>query len=295
MDRALEEAVRNAAFDFLAAQQQIHGDTLPRSVLATGFPFRGRRVPLVSPQGIFKPAILNVPLSITTVADGPYNDAFEDATGLMRYRYRGQDMRHPDNEGLRVAMRAGLPLVYFLGIVQGWYLPQFPVFIVGDDPTSLTFTVAVDTQRIFVGDVSADARRAYVTRLVRQRLHQASFRSRVLQAYRDMCAMCRLRHRELLDAAHILPDTDPLGEPVINNGVALCKLHHAAFDANIVGIRPDLVIEVRRDVLRETDGPMLRHGLQGLDGQAIIAPHSASLRPNVEFLEQRYELFRRAG
>jgi hypothetical protein len=35
---------------------------------------------------------------------------------------------------------------------------------------------------------------------------------------------------ELLDAAHILPDGHPKGEPVVPNGLALCKLHHAAFD-----------------------------------------------------------------
>ena len=40
-------------------------------------------------------------------------------------------------------------------------------------------------------------------------------------------ALCRLRHQELLDAAHITPDGDAEGEPVISNGVALCKLHHA--------------------------------------------------------------------
>ena len=61
--------------------------------------------------------------------------------------------------------------------------------------------------------------------------------------------MCRLRHEELLDAAHILPDMHPLGQPIVPNWLALRKLHHAAFDVNIVGARPDLVIEIRQDVL----------------------------------------------
>jgi len=47
------------------------------------------------------------------------------------------------------------------------------------------------------------------------------------------------------------------------NGLALCKLHHAAFDANIIGVTPDLEVTVRLDVLQEIDGPMLQHGLQG--------------------------------
>jgi putative restriction endonuclease len=75
----------------------------------------------------------------------------------------------------------------------------------------------------------------------------------VLRAYQQCCAICRLRHDELLEAAHILPDGHPLGEPVIPNGLALCKLHHAAFDAYIIGVTPDLEATVRLDVLQEID------------------------------------------
>ena len=69
--------------------------------------------------------------------------------------------------------------------------------------------------------------------------------------------MCALGHRELLDAAHIIPDTDPRGLPVIQNGIALCKIHHAAYDRNILGIRPDYVVEIHQRLLDEIDGPML--------------------------------------
>ena len=41
-------------------------------------------------------------------------------------------------------MTTQTPLIYFHGIVPGAYLAQWPVFIVGDDPTALTFTVAID-------------------------------------------------------------------------------------------------------------------------------------------------------
>jgi putative restriction endonuclease len=107
--------------------------------------------------------------------------------------------------------------------------------------------------------------------------------------------VCRLRHVELLDAAHILPDSHPRGEPVVPNGLALCKLHHAAFDTNIMGVRPDLVIEVRPEVLQETDGPMLRHGLQEVDGTSLHAPRRSDWRPGQKYLEERYEQFRKAG
>jgi putative restriction endonuclease len=140
-----------------------------------------------------------------------------------------------------------------------------------------------------------EARRAYSTRLVRQRLHQRGFRERVLSAYRDQCAMCRLRHRELLDAAHIKPDTSE-GEPLISNGLALCKIHHAAFDIGVLGVRPDnLRVHVRRDILDEVDGPMLRHGLQALEGQEIWTPQKAAHRPDPEFLRWKWDRYLDAG
>ena len=79
------------------------------------------------------------------------------------------------------------------------------------------------------------------------------------------------------------------------NGHPPCKLHHTAFDANLMGVRPDHVIEVKRRQLDEIDGPMLIHGLQGFDGRTITVPRRTELRPNGEFLEERYELFRAAS
>lgn len=137
-------------------------------------------------------------------------------------------------------------------------------------------------------------RRAYVERLTRLRLHQPVFRARVLQAYEHRCSMCRLRHAELLDAAHILPDGHPRGQPVVPNGLSLCKIHHAAYDQNFIGVRPDLVVEVRRDILDEIDGPMLTHGLQKMNGERLTAPRQRAARPDPDALEERYETFRSA-
>jgi putative restriction endonuclease len=306
--------VRLRAFEFLAAQTRLRGEELPRRLLELGFDLDGARVPLVGPQGIFKPAVLpDVPLTITTVPPvsgrpAPYDDAM-DEDGVLRYRYRGDDPRHRDNAGLRLAMTRGTPLVYLFGTVPGWYVPVWPVLVVGDDPARRTFTVAADDARqipallaVAAGGGSAPpelreigARRRYVTALVQRRLHQQAFRERVLQAYRERCAICRLRHRELLEAAHILPDRDPRGEPVVANGLALCALHHAAFDRHFLGVRPDLVVDLRPDVLREADGPMLRYGLQGFQGARLHVPRAESLRPNPDFLAERYDLFRGAA
>jgi putative restriction endonuclease len=302
----LDSRVRTAAFAFLTEQASLHGDTLPRHLLAEGFLFEGQRIPLLGPQGIFKPAILpELPLSITTAPvvegrDPPYADEFSHE-GLLTYRYRGTDPQHRDNVALRLAGERGVPLVYFFGLVPGEYLAVWPVFVVRDDPGALAFTVEVEAKDLTWdiardgASLAAEGRRQYVTQLTRRRLHQESFRWRVLRAYRERCAVCRLRHTELLDAAHILPDGHPRGAPIVPNGLALCKLHHGAFDSHILGIRPDLVIDVRADVLREPDGPVLRHGLQGFHGQAIQVPRIVELRPSRELLAERYELFKKAG
>jgi putative restriction endonuclease len=115
--------------------------------------------------------------------------------------------------------------------------------------------------------------------------------ARVLRAYTERCAMCRLHHAELLDAAHIIPDGEPRGDAVVPNGLSLCKIHHAAYDANILGVRPDLVVEVAPHMLEEADGPMLTHGLQGMGGARLLIPRERAARPDPERLEHRYEQF----
>src|SRR5439155_26340260 len=111
--------------------------------------------------------------------------------------------------------------------------------------------------------LEGEGERRYATRATIVRLHQQSFRMRVLQAYRERCAICRLRHQELLEAAHILRDGHPRGRPIVPNGLALCSLHHAAFDRNVLCVGPDLTVEDRVDILDGADGPKQVHGLLG--------------------------------
>ncbi|HTR96611.1 MAG TPA: HNH endonuclease [Candidatus Acidoferrales bacterium] len=303
MDRNAE--IRMRVFQYLDQLRDRHGEALAWEDLSHRFEFEGRRVPLLGPQGIFKPAALtDGPLSMTTAPERPgrprpYED--EVSAGLIHYKYRGEDPQHPDNVGLRRAMSRRIPLVYFAGLVKGRYAAAYPVFVVADDPQRLTFSVQADDARELSAspqmpfdEDTAPARREYITRVTQQRLHQQKFRERVLVAYGQCCAVCRLNHDELLDAAHIIPDHDPRGQPVISNGLALCKIHHAAFDKFFMGIRPDLVVEIRADVLREDDGPMLIHGLKAHHGQRLLKiPSRASERPRGDFLEERYALFRR--
>ncbi|WP_419160942.1 HNH endonuclease [Candidatus Palauibacter sp.] len=302
-DQLYDQRVRMATFEWLASQRNIHGDVLPRRpLLEKGFEFAGRRIHLVGHQGIFKPRTMAVPLSITTTPTGPYNDAFGPGH-FLRYRYRGTDPDHLDNVGLRKAMYHNLPLVYFHGLLPGRYCAVWPVYVVGDAPEMLTFSIEVDAEKL--GPVSTSMRvwegaevrretslrREYVTVETRRRLHQQAFRERVLKAYRRQCALCRLRHEELLDAAHIIPDAEPEGEPEVRNGLALCRLHHAAFDRFFLGVRPDYTIRVRPAILAEEDGPTLRHAIQGLHGRRIALPRRRADYPSASSLSLRYDRF----
>ena len=187
----------------------------------------------------------------------------------------------------------------------GKYFATWPVYIIADDPSSLTFKVAVDdalpTFEYSNTDISrqiaevSDARHAYLTATIKVRLYQRSFREKVLAAYRSQCAFCRLKHRELLDAAHIIPDQFPEGKATIDNGLSLCKLHHATYDSFIIGVTPDYIIQVRDDILNEEDGPVLQHGLKGLHNTKLFLPPSKKQWPGQEALKWRYSKFQKAA
>ena len=298
-----DSRVRRAVFDWLTEERNELGETVPRIALET-FELDGQRIPLVGPSGIWRPAVCELPLSITTSVRSPYSDTFDEGSGTLNYAYRGTDPQHRDNVGLRRAMAERVPLIYFHAVEPGSYVAVYPVFVVDDHPSALRFTCQVDDLSAALAPVAVghriseditEARRAYVTRAVRQRVHQVVFRERVIRAYQERCALCSLRHQELLDAAHITPDSDPEGEPVVSNGVALCKLHHAAFDRMFFAIRPDYVIEVRPSILAEHDGPMLVIGLQRINKTRLLLPRRLADHPDPARLERRYAEFLRAG
>ena len=293
-----ETFVRTAAFQWLSEVTQ--GGELPITWgQLQSFGVDGRPVTLIGQRGIWWPSGFSMPISITTAPprtgrDAPYDDEVTD-DGLLRYRYFQTDPSHRDNAGLRAAMATATPLIYFKGIRKGVYHASWPAYIVSDHPEDLSVLVSILDPGELRPDLDpttiSSAERRYYSRLTKQRLHQAAFRVNVLTAYREACTMCQLKHVELLDAAHIVSDAMG-GAPVVQNGLALCKIHHAAFDHQIIGLRPDYVVEVREDVLDEIDGPMLRHGLQEMHGRSIVLPRNVDDRPGRAFVEQRYEAFR---
>lgn len=296
--------LRQAAFSALRRLAEPRGGEVTRDEMTAGFVFDGQRIRFADERkGIWRPKQLTdsgAALSVTTAAvkkgvKPKYDDQVAADTGYFEYRYQGTDPNAWENVSLRRAFELQRPLIYFYGIAPGIYEAIFPAYIVEDDPASLTVRISPDTAELrgseLINGGSASAVKAYMAVVVKRRLHQHRFRELVVGAYRSHCAVCRLRHPELLDAAHILEDRDERGKPEVPNGLALCKIHHAAFDADILGINPDGRIHIREDILREKDGPMLQHGLQGMHGYQILKPSAPALRPNPEFLNQRYSRF----
>lgn len=79
--------------------------------------------------------------------------------------------------------------------------------------------------------VTINKRRIEVTHT--QYVRSPQFRAMVLGAYRHRCAICGLQ-LELIEAAHIVPHAHPQGLDVVENGVALCALHHKSFDMGLL-------------------------------------------------------------
>lgn len=223
----------------------------------------------------------------------------DEQSGYFTYRYEGTDPDRATNRSVRKAMTDGRPLIYLVGVAKGLYQAFFPIYVTADNPETLSFSLEADADiRVFDPSHASVAARApareYATRSVKVRLHQRRFRQLVVDAYQERCAICQLRHEPLLDAAHIIADRHERGEPEVPNGLSLCKIHHSAYDIDILGIDPDFRVHIREDVLRERDGPMLRWGLQEMNNRALWLPKKESQYPNRAFLDERFARFRSA-
>lgn len=122
----------------------------------------------------------------------------------------------------------------------------------------------------------------------RRALRALDFSERVLDAYRHRCAVCGMQLR-LLDGAHIVPVTEPDSTDETANGVALCTLHHRAYDHSLITFDTEYEIHLNEARVRE-----LREA--GLDGklrdfrdslrEVIHLPAERGHRPRLEFVER---------
>lgn len=314
MSVEIDIELRRAAVTHARRLQYEYTDVIPVGALRPGFSVRGQRVSFGSfYAGIFRPKECRDPGALSLVTTPPkvgrpppYEDQFDETTGRFTYRFRDaqSDSREAlrqaeaDNRAMIAAFELGAPVIYFRGITPGQYFAVAPALIVAVDPTARVVQMEAGLPTADMtpaGIVSDQDLRRYATREALFRLHQQRFRAAVLRAYATRCAVCRLREASLLQASHIISDPDPLGVAAVVNGIALCAIHHLAYDRNLMGIDPDGVVHIARRLLDEVDGPMLRAGLQEFHGASIIQPRRSDERPDPERLGARFAEFGRVA
>lgn len=296
-----DHALRLAALEKARILSHAFNDIVPLAVLREGFDFRGERISFGSFQkGIHRSRAQSGPaaLTLTTSVKGPYDDVLDPEARSIIYHYRSGSVDQADNRALRAAFELQVPLIYFLGIDPGQYQIVWPVFVTDDDPASRMVLLEVGLPvRDTTGEglqTPPDTRR-YKLAQVARRYHQAQFRRTVMRAYRNRCAVCSLREPQLLEASHIVRDSDPQGIAAVINGIALCAIHHLAYDRNLLGIDATGLVHIGQRLLEEEDGPMLGQGIQHFHGAAILRPRQPADQPDPERLAIRFEEFEGAA
>ncbi len=162
---------------------------------------------------------------------------------------------------------------------------------IGTQPNEIdVIDTAVDEQTDDTAALEAVAEpRREVIRAVRAKIRSAQFRKRVLTAYNNACAMCSLQ-MELVEAAHIVPVAHPDSRDVISNGIALCALHHKAYDRGILTSHPESgtfrVALNLREIQRLADQRLIA-GYEQFKGRlapTMRLPSSSTHHPNVEYI-----------
>lgn len=125
-----------------------------------------------------------------------------------------------------------------------------------------------------------------------------SFRDHIVQAYDGACAVCGQRLQDArsgtyfeIEAAHIFPvsgvevdDAAEGGPDTIQNGLALCRTHHWAFDNGWFTISNDYVINISGDASKSG-----YDDLQQYDGEELLLPDDESLWPAPYYLQAHRE------
>jgi len=255
----------------------------------------GQPMPVIDRnKGIRNPANFDATLSIVSSGDKSRNNVYDDAidreNGLLYYSWAQGPLDAGDNRKLNVAFEQQTPIILFEKPLANVYVPIIGVRVIDVLPDRRQFVIDLDDSGMRPSPTATLDKR-YVKRLIKQRVHQPVFRARVLNAYNKRCAICTLKYAELLDAAHILPDTDERGLPVVTNGMAMCTIHHRAYDQNFLGVSPDYVVHINERMLADSDGPMLQYGLQAMNGKPLELPTRREDQPDREHLAERFAQF----
>lgn len=285
-------------------------ELVPFAELDRGFHWHGHTIKLIArSQGIWKPAGFEAALTFKTAAPrsgrpAPYEDRVGE-DGILRYKMAPTRDKEWSNRAMMIAAERRYPLAWLVGTKPAdtlFYYARFPAYIKDVDPRSREFL-------IFIGDTADSTtsldvttpvpiEKRYASRWTKARLHQHDFREQVISAYDISCAVCDLPHAQLIEGAHITPDSDASGAPEVSNGIALCRVHHTAYDRNLLGIDDQLRVHIAdRAVMREmtTHRPALSpfegRRLMHIPSRRILQPDDARLHARFHEFEESEERF----
>ena len=110
----------------------------------------------------------------------------------------------------------------------------------------------------------------------------AKFRPSVLRAYRYQCAVCQCALK-LIDAAHIIPVSFPNSSDEVTNGLALCRIHHGAYDNGLLGVQSDYRIVINPESERHLGELRLDMGINEFKSRLpdrITIPSTLEAQPD---------------
>ena len=300
----LDQRIRKAAFAYvrkLVAKQGF----LTRAQLhrKTGvFACEGERFSLIHPRwGGYRPKQMSHLLSIMSAHAGyaKYGTRVpkpptRGQIACIHYLFRGSnpDPKAAQNCYLHDAFEHRVPILYFLETDRRCFVPTL-AYIESWEPEEHRVLVMFESFKN-LGTAAEILTRSYAEVKGKLRRHQRKFREDLDKAYGRRCAISGLSEPDLLEAAHIIPDHQG-GLPKVSNGLLLSKIHHAAFDKNLIGITPSHRVEVSKRLLKQDSRQSgLLALLKKIDGKRIRFPTKEKDRPNRDFLEQRYKEFQAA-
>lgn len=138
-----------------------------------------------------------------------------------------------------------------------------------------------------IASIQNKERKIVLSRIARK-YRAADFRKRVLGAYSNRCAVCGVQ-LELVDAAHIIPVAASSSTDETKNGISLCKLHHTAFDRNLISFNEQYKIEVSDNEVARLAKANLIDGLKEFKQHlltAIILPSDIRDYPPPQYIAE---------
>lgn len=245
-------------------------------------------------------------LSITTTipkegSRNIYRD-FEGDDGTYHYSFEKSETGHHRNKYLYNSYEEEAPFIYFkeISLSPAMYQCIWPCYIQEIDETNALVKIVVGERQSIIGVSNhvlykkpKEILARYYVSESKTRGHQAEFREEVLKAYSRKCAISGLPEDKLLQAAHIIPDSEFTGAQTVTNGIALNYLHHKAYDSFLIGIDPEYIVHVSDKLASLKDGPLLEHGLVEFEGKIIRLPRATADRPNQDYLNRKYEQYLR--